>query len=238
MRANGFTHEPTVDEPVDSDTPPETFDVLELAFDLGPALTPVVLTPVETTGPRAQGFTHESSINESVEWYTPPEIFDALGLTFDLDPCSPGPGKSYVPTLKHYTIEDDGLTSPWQGSCWVNPPYGPHTKVWMEKLAAHGDGMALVFARTDVKWFQEHGVKADMVCFVSSRIRFYQGSVDVQGGTPGAGSMILAYGEKCAAALAASGLGACFTLVPGTELKIEQDPQLDLFADYADLEAA
>lgn len=163
------------------------------------------------------GFNHESTVNESVEWYTPPEIFEALDLVFDLDPCSPGAGKSYVPARKHYTFEDDGLTSPWEGTAWVNPPYGPHTKVWMEKLAEHGDGIALVFARTDVKWFQQHGIKADLVCFVDGRIKFFQGDLSKRGGSPGAGSMLLAFGEKASTALLKSGLGACFRLVPDAD---------------------
>lgn len=178
------------------------------------------------------GFTHESTANESVEWYTPPEIFEALGLTFDLDPCSPGPGLSYVPTLRHYTARENGLTSPWgRGTVWVNPPYGPHTKVWLAKLAAHGDGIALVFARTDVKWFQEHGVRADVICFVNARVRFYQGNITDRAKDAGSGSMLLAYGPKAADALAASGLGPCFTLVPGTAIQPAEGPQLDLFVD-------
>lgn len=176
------------------------------------------------------GFTHESPVNESIEWYTPPEIFEALGLTFDLDPCSPGPGRSYVPTLKHYTIHDNGLLLPWAGTCYVNPPYGAHTKVWMEKLANHGDGIALVFARTDVAWFQKHGTRADMICFVNSRIRFFQGNITDRGGSPGAGSMLLAYGPKAVAALQQSGLGPCFTLVEGTAVAQDKDHQMDLFA--------
>lgn len=180
------------------------------------------------------GFTHESTANESVEWYTPPEIFEALGLTFDLDPCSPGPGLSYVPALRHYTARDNGLTSPWAGTCFVNPPYGPHTKVWLSKLAAHGDGIALVFARTDVKWFQEHGVKADVICFVASRVRFFQGNLTDRAKDAGSGSMLLAYGPKAATALISSGLGACFTLVPGTAAQQVEDPQLDLFIDLAE----
>lgn len=158
------------------------------------------------------GFAHESSRNESFEWYTPPEIFEGLGLRFDLDPCSPGEGKSFVPADRHYTIHDDGLSSPWSGTVFVNPPYGPETPKWMRKLAEHGDGIALVFSRTDVKWFQEVGVKADLVCFVSGRIKFFKGSIDERGGTPGAGSMLLAYGDKSAKALLASGLGACYRL--------------------------
>ena len=173
------------------------------------------MTDAATKARPTTGFAHESTHNESVEWYTPPEIFDGLGLTFDLDPCSPGAGKSYVPTLRHYTVVDDGLASPWFGTVFVNPPYGPETPKWMRRLADHGDGIALVFARTDVKWFQEVGVKADLICFISGRIKFFKGNVDDRGGTPGAGSMLLAYGAKAAEALRNSGLGSCFQYVGG-----------------------
>lgn len=157
------------------------------------------------------GFSHESTHNESVEWYTPPGIFEALGLTFDLDPCSPGAGKSFVPAGRHYTIEDDGLTSPWFGTVFVNPPYGSQTQVWMRKLAEYGNGIALVFSRTDVKWFQEVCPQADLICFVSGRIRFYKGNTRDQAGTPGSGSMLIAFGAKAYAALQQSGLGVLVT---------------------------
>jgi hypothetical protein len=177
-------------------------------IDTTPATSDIAPAKVRPTG----GFAHESTVNESVEWYTPPSIFEKLGIRFDLDPCSPGAGKSFVPADNHYTIVDDGLASPWFGTVWVNPPYGKHTPVWMEKLAEHGDGIALVFARTDVAWFHEFGTKADVVCFVRSRVKFFQGDMETQPGTPGAGSMLLAYGPKAAAALRQSGLGACFSL--------------------------
>lgn len=165
-----------------------------------------------TSTKTSKGFSHESTRNESFEWYTPPEIFDALGLTFDLDPCSPGAGKSFVPAKKHYTIVDDGLASLWDGTVFVNPPYGSETAKWMEKLADYGDGIGLVFARTDVKWFHDHGSRADVICFVKSRIKFYKGNIEDQGGTPGAGSMLLAYGPTAADALRKSGLGVCVTV--------------------------
>lgn len=156
----------------------------------------------------SRGFTHESARNESVEWYTPQFVFDALGLEFDLDPCSPGAGKSFVPAAKHYTIEDDGLASEWSGTVWVNPPYGAQTPKWMRKFRDHGDGLALVAARTDVKWFHDYGADADAICFVNGRIKFYQGNLTTQPGSPGTGSMILAYGQKAVDALMQSGLGA------------------------------
>lgn len=146
------------------------------------------------------GFTHESTYNESVEWYTPPEIFDALAWQFDLDPCSPGEGKSFVPARRHLTVEDDGLATPWPKGdlVWMNPPYGSQTPVWMKKLEEHGNGIALVFARTDVRWFQDLFQRESLrsVLFVSGRIRFYQGNTTNRGGTPGAGSMLLAFGDQ------------------------------------------
>lgn len=167
------------------------------------------------------GFGHESSVNESIEWYTPPEIFDALGLTFDLDPCSPGEGKSYVPAKRHLTIVDDGLATAWQGTVWMNPPYGPHVPTWLSKLADHGDGIALLFARTDTKWFQTYVAgRADLVCFVDGRIKFFKGGMDERGGSPGAGSVLIAYGKRSADALLASGLGACMQFIEPAVVRV------------------
>ena len=148
------------------------------------------------------GFTHESTRNESIEWYTPPEVFEAHDVVFDLDPCSPGEGKSFVPAKRHLTIEDDGLATVWpEGDfVWLNPPYGSQTGRWLAKLNEHGNGIALVFARTDVQWFQRlfqdsYG-SLQAVLFVSGRIRFYQGNTENRGGTPGAGSMLLGFGPR------------------------------------------
>lgn len=168
-----------------------------------------------------RGFGHEKNVvtasdDARNEWYTPKWMFDAIALTFDLDPCSPGQGKTFVPAKKVYTIKDDGLISPWNNDLvFVNPPYGKDTGTWIKKLSEHGNGIGLVFARTDVKWFQEYGAKADLVCFVSKRVRFYQGGISDEqiGGSPGAGSMLLAFGETSVAALKQANLGACFTRV-------------------------
>lgn len=166
----------------------------------------------------SRGFSHESSKStmpegEENQWFTPQYIFDAIGLEFDMDPCSPGAGLTNVPAKKHLTIVEDGLATPWEGTVFVNPPYGKHTPEWMKKLAEHNDGIALVFARTDVKWFQDNVSSSSAVCFISSRVKFHKGHIGdgSQVGTPGAGSMLIAYGEKAAEALKNSGLGAVLT---------------------------
>lgn len=168
------------------------------------------------------GFAHESPRGGSVEWFTPPEVFDALGLSFDLDPCSPGRGKSFVPAERVYTRSDDGLACPWGRSrVWLNPPYGRETSRWMRRMRDHaadgGSGIALVFARTDVAWFQEVQPSVDLVCFVSGRIRFFRGNTTDRGSTPGSGSMLLAWGPDCASAVLASGLGVCMIPVTPTD---------------------
>lgn len=172
------------------------------------------------------GFGHESRHNESVEWYTPPEIFDALGVVFDVDPCSPGAGASFVPAHRHITALEDGLTAPWSGLAWVNPPYGSHTAAWMKRCATHGDAIALVFARTDVAWFQELAPTTSAVVFISGRVKFYQGGIDHQPGTPGAGSMLVAWGARAGKLVEASGLGVVARLsgAPGQAVPVLTPP--------------
>lgn len=147
------------------------------------------------------GFSHESSANKSVDWYTPKWVFDAIGLNFDLDPCQPVGGVQWIPAAKHYTIEDDGLLSPWTGRVWLNPPYGKHTKDWLAKMHSHRNGIALVFARTDCAWFHNYCAKADAILFLSGRIRFVDGLQITSSGGPGSGSMLIAWGSECVAAL-------------------------------------
>jgi hypothetical protein len=158
------------------------------------------------------GLVHESPVNATVEWYTPPWVFDALGLEFDLDPCS-GPG-DLVPARRKIRLPDDGLAAEWSGRVWLNPPYGPHTPVWLSRLADHGDGIALVFSRTDTAWFHESAARADVACFMRGRVRFLRDGGEASG-APGAGSVLLAYGETCAAALLEAGLGLCAPLGAG-----------------------
>src|SRR4051812_36875613 len=98
---------------------------------------------------RAMG-AHQSSDAETHTWLTPPHIIEALG-PFDLDPCA-APDPRPWPTAKtHWGRHDNSLNRPWFGRVWMNPPYGPKTQIgsWMRRLADHGHGTALIFARTE-----------------------------------------------------------------------------------------
>jgi len=164
----------------------------------------------------AKGFTHESTYNESKEWYTPREIFQALNIDFDLDPCSPGQDiVRWIPAQIHYTIRDDGLTAKWFGNVFINPPYGMDTPKWMRRLSKHGNGIALVFARPDTRWFHDYVPLADAICFIKGRIGFvpaekalfYADGIWKPKGGCGAASMLVAFGQDNAESLFKSNLG-------------------------------
>ncbi|MGE4346616.1 MAG: DNA N-6-adenine-methyltransferase [Flavobacteriaceae bacterium] len=143
--------------------------------------------------------TFERGKNTTIEWLTPPELVKKLG-EFDLDPCTPI-NPPFFHAKNNYNINDDGLRKEWFGRVYMNPPYGKGMEVWIEKLKNHGNGIALIFARTETKCFFNHiWDDADAVLFVKGRIKFYNINGE-QKGTPGAPSILIAYGKPNADAL-------------------------------------
>jgi hypothetical protein len=136
--------------------------------------------------------THEGQTNT---WFTPKEVVTALG-PFDLDPCT----QTFRPhdTATRHICEDAGecgLAAEWSGRVWLNPPYGKTISRWLEKLAKHGNGIALVFSRTETKWGQAMIEQADGVNFLKGRIAFIR--EDGQSSTNAAnGSLLLAFGRE------------------------------------------
>jgi len=72
----------------------------------------------------------------SDDCYTPRWVFDAMGLQFDLDVAAPPGGPWHVPCKRYYTAEDDGLSQPWDGLVWCNPPYSGYAP-WAWKWSTH-----------------------------------------------------------------------------------------------------
>lgn len=150
---------------------------------------------------------HENCIGESNEWYTPREIFAALKLSFDLDPCSPGPGH-WVPAKRIYTAADDGLSRPWKGMVFVNPPFGGRRGQvpWLKKFIEHGNGIAICRAYTSADWFHDVAIKAHGLLFPRGKTKFIRPDGSI-GRAPGAGVAILAMGWEACHALQCSELG-------------------------------
>jgi hypothetical protein len=116
---------------------------------------------------------HERPVGATVEWYTPPELFDALGVRFDLDPAGAvqsTPSDAYCHVV--WTRETDGLSHPWFGHVWLNPPYGREAVPFIDRMIAHGDGLMLLPSRTETAAYQRALVAASAVCFLRDRLWF------------------------------------------------------------------
>jgi hypothetical protein len=112
--------------------------------------------------------------NENDEWYSPSWFWPALGVEFDLDPCSPGAPPSTVPAKRHLTKADNGLAAEWHGSVWLNPPFSSK-RAWYERMVVHGNGIALMPARTETLDLQVYMTAAAALLFLRSRIYFERG---------------------------------------------------------------
>lgn len=133
-------------------------------------------------------------------WITPPSIIEAVGL-FDLDPCA-HPEQPFATARTMIRPPADGLTRQWEGLVWLNPPYGPETARWMAKMARHGDGIALVFARTDTAWWHDWvAPHAAVLLFLRGRLNFYRPNGERSAYNAGGPSVLIAYGAAAATRL-------------------------------------
>ena len=110
------------------------------------------------------------------KWNTPHSLLEKLYevFAFDLDPCSDSKDTPNVKAMFHYTEEDDGLSRPWFGAVYVNPPYGRQIGKWIKKAATCNAEtvVCLLPARTDTRWWQGHVPNASCVVFIRGRLKF------------------------------------------------------------------
>lgn len=144
----------------------------------------------------------------------PPSILKQLG-EFDLDPCAADP-RPWDTAKVHYTEQHNGLIMPWFGRVWLNPPYGRGIGKWLERMADHaeadGTGIALIFARTDTKAWQQHVFPhAHGILWIGGRITFCRPSGLAGAHPAGAPSALVAYSAKDAEILAASEIHGAYT---------------------------
>ncbi len=155
---------------------------------------------------------HQSQSAITTEWLTPPNILKALG-TFDLDPCAPV-NRPWDMAKTHYTKLETGLEKDWFGRVWLNPPYGTEADPFLEKLADHGNGIALIFARTETKMFFNHvWPKAAAILFIQGRLYFHHADGTKAKANGGAPSVLIAYGKENIEALRKSGISGKLVII-------------------------
>jgi hypothetical protein len=144
-------------------------------------------------------------------WLTPPWLLQMLGgwQAFDLDPCA-AVDQPWRTARQHYTVRENGLLLPWFGEVWGNFPYSRGLLgQFMARMAEHGLGIALIFARTETATFFRHvWERATALLFIRGRIDFCKpdGTVgrrpDGTTANSGAPSVLCAYGDRHAETLA------------------------------------
>lgn len=106
-------------------------------------------------------------------WLTPPSLIGRLG-SFDLDPCAAPAPRPWPTAGVHYdlTAGQDGLTLPWFGFVWLNPPFSDLTP-WLELMAGYRRGLALTPSKTETAWFHDNVWKpAAALLFLRGRVGF------------------------------------------------------------------
>jgi phage N-6-adenine-methyltransferase len=125
---------------------------------------------------------HPSS-SPSDEFYTPQHLWQpALDMwnreKFTLDPA--GHPDSIIPAHYTFSKEDDGLSRPWAGHIWLNPPF---SKVlpFIEQAVRFYDkdqiqAVILVKADTRTKWSKLLHSRASATCRVMGNTKFINGT--------------------------------------------------------------
>jgi site-specific DNA-methyltransferase (adenine-specific) len=112
------------------------------------------------------------------DWETPPAFFARLDdeFRFTLDACA---NEQNAKCENYYTVEDDGLSQPWPGTTWCNPPYGREIGDWVRKAyqeSLNGSTVVMLIpARTDTAYWHDYVMLAHEIRFVRGRLRFVGG---------------------------------------------------------------
>ena len=108
-------------------------------------------------------------------WSTPDDLFEDLDAEFgfDLDVAASSQNAKCADFL---SIAQDGLTVPWWGRCWMNPPYGRGITAWVEKAFNYAQSGGLIVgllpASTDTRWFHQYVAPAKEIRFLKGRLKF------------------------------------------------------------------
>lgn len=144
----------------------------------------------------------QNNTKDNNEWYTPRFILQRARATMggiDLDPASCPIAQKNVQAKRFFTKEDDGLTKPWRGKVWLNPPYcDGNMTLFVEKLLKelpHIDqAMLLSHNHLDTRWAQALLEKAEVSINLSGRTRFLNLEGKMEKGTSQYGQTLFGFG--------------------------------------------
>jgi phage N-6-adenine-methyltransferase len=124
---------------------------------------------------------------DNYEWYTPTEYIEAAREVMggiDLDPASSDAAQEVVQASVFFGKEFNGLTQPWFGRVFLNPPYSAGlVRDFITKAVFEYDegrieaAIILVNNATDTDWFQL-ALSRFPACFTDGRVKFWSPESD------------------------------------------------------------
>jgi hypothetical protein len=173
---------------------------------------------------KISGFNYETlnagNVAGKDTWLTPRHIFEPLGH-FDLDPCAAPNPRVWDIASSNYdlTMGQNGLTLPWSGRVFCNPPYGSEAGKFMKKLAQHKNGIGLIFVRTETAaWQDVIWPLAISILFLETRITFLNNRGEKGKQTSGSPSALIAFSEYDSDCLYRCGLKGAFIHCSGVKM--------------------
>ena len=131
---------------------------------------------------------------------TPAWVYESLGQ-ITLDPCA---GKSTNIAEKNWWIGrgEDGLTKPWRGFWFCNPPFSEKEK-WIQKILnmKKPTGILLLPERGSAPWFLPVARRCDSYWVMGKKINFDGGS-----SSNNIGSVMFCFGRSAVSRVNSSGL--------------------------------
>jgi transcriptional regulator with XRE-family HTH domain len=128
--------------------------------------------------------THAGNSSGNNGWETPVELAEALSRAvggFSLDPCASTRDrrKARVKAKILLTEGDDGLSVPWRGKVFVNPPYSRGLSEWVRKCFEESHRgcivVGLIPARPDTHYWHDYVAAHADVFMLRGRLKFGDG---------------------------------------------------------------
>jgi len=125
-------------------------------------------------------FTENKFKTENQSWETPDELFNILNeeFLFDIDVAANNNNKKCD---KFINEKKNALIKEWEGTCWLNPPYGGKRenslKNWVKRAFEQSRKkncvvVMLIPARTNTIWWHEYIMRAKEIRLIRGRPKF------------------------------------------------------------------
>ena len=147
-----------------------------------------------------------TGLRKGDEWYTDLELIadvrQCLG-SIDLDPATCAAAQAGIQAKVAYCVEDDGLSQPWQGNTWLNPPYSqPLVSLFTERLIREYQSGAVPAAccivnnATDTGWFHKMAIACTRMLLFKGRKQFAHSDPDRRNESNRQGQVLFYFGPN------------------------------------------